>query len=318
MEARSTTPGGSPAPDASDAPDGLALILRSTRPQYIPTSVLPGVAGGMVALGSGEATWGLLPVAMLALFCVHAGTNVINDVEDADRGVDDVSKMDNSRVFTTGLMSIPDGRRLSAGFFAAAFALGTLIAIVQAEPWLFAIGIVGIVGGAGYSYGPRPLKYAGLGDIAIIFLMGPLLTQGAYTAVTGDAFHAPAFWIGLAPGLLIAAVLQANNLSDIRGDRAAGVRTLAVRLGFVTARALYFGSLLLAYSTVVAVVAGGLFEWPLLLVLLTLPIAAQRVQQALSVDAEGDERLLDLAPRTAQLHLLFNVLLIVGIILAEA
>ena len=318
MEARPRTPGSSPAADAPEAPGRLALIIRATRPQYIPTSLLPGVAGGMVALGSGEATWWLLAVAILALFCVHAGTDVINDVEDADRGVDDESKMDNSRVFTTGLMSIADGRRVSAGFFAAAFALGTLIAIVQAQPWLFAIGIAGIAGGAGYSFGPRPLKYAGLGDVAIVFLMGPLITQGAYTAVTGDAFHAPAFWLGLAPGLLIASVLQANNLSDIPGDRRAGVRTLAVRLGFGAARGLYFASLTLTYATVVALVAGGLFDWPLLLVLLTLPIAAQRVQQARTADAEGDERLFDLAPRTAQLHLLFNVLLIVGVILAES
>jgi len=272
----------------------------------------------MVALGSGEATWGLLAVAVLALFCVHAGVNVINDVEDADRGVDDASKMDNSRVFTTGLMSIRDGRRLAACFFGVAFVLGVLITIVQAEPWLFAIGIAGIVGGAGYSYGPRPLKYAGLGDIAIIFLMGPLLTQGAYTAVTGDAFHAPAFWLGFAPGLLIASVLQANNLSDIPGDRAAGVRTLAVRLGFGAARALFLGSLTLTYVAIVALVASGLFAWPLLLVLLTLPIALARVRQARAADAEGDGRLLDLTPRTAQLHLLFHVLLIVGVILAEA
>lgn len=292
------------------------MIVRSTRPAYIPTSLLPGVAGGMVALQSGEPTWWLLAAAILALFCVHAGTDVINDVEDADRGVDDETKMDNSRVFTTGLMSIPDGRRVAAGFFFTAFVVGTIIAIVQEQPWLFAIGVLGIAGGAGYSYGPSPLKYAGLGDVAIVFLMGPLITQGAYTAVTGDAFHAPAFWLGFAPGLLIASVLQANNLSDIPGDRAAGVRTLAVRLGFGAARSLYLGSLTLTYATVVALVATGLFDWPLLLALLTLPIAAQRVAQTRAAGAEGDERLVPLARQTAQLHLLFNVLLIVGVVLS--
>ncbi len=186
----------------------------------------------MVALGSGEATWWLLAVAILALFCVHAGTDVINDVEDADRGVDDESKMDNSRACSPRdrcrFPTAGDGQR---GFFAAAFALGTLIAIVQAQPWLFAIGIAGIAGGAGYLR-PRPLKYAGLGDVAIVFLMGPLITQPRlYRGDRRDAFHAPAFWLGLAPGLLIASVLQANNLSDIPGDRRAG-GTLAVRLGF--------------------------------------------------------------------------------------
>ncbi len=291
------------------------MIVQATRPLYLPTSLLPCAAGGMVALQSDEPTWWLLPAAILALLCVHAGTDVINDVEDADRGVDDETKMDNSRVFTTGLMTIPDGRRVAAGFFLTAFVLGTVIAIVQEQPWLFALGVLGIAGGAGYSYGPRPLKYAGLGDAAIVFLMGPLITQGAYTAVTGDAFHAPAFWLGFAPGLLIASVLQANNLSDIPGDRDAGVRTLAVRLGFGAARALYLGSLALTYATVIALVATDQFGWPLLLALLTLPIAAQRVAQTLAAGAEGDERLVPLAPQTAQLHLLFCVLLIVGVVL---
>lgn len=313
MGAGSTTPDATRAPDP---PSRLALSIRATRPNYIPTSLLPGVAGGLVALGAANADWWLLPVAILALFCVHAGTDVTNEVEDFARGVDDESKMDNSRVFTTGLMSIPDGRRLAVGYFVGAIALGTLIAVVQ-TPWVFVYGILGILGGWGYSAGPTPLKYRGLGDIVIVFLMGSLITQGAYTSVTGDPFHAPAFWLGFAPGFLIAAVLEANNLSDIPGDRAAGVRTMAVRLGFAPARSLYLASMALAYGALVAVWAAGLFSWPILLPLLTLPIAAQRVLQARSAEGEGDERLLSLAPLTAMLHLLFNALLVAGVVLAE-
>src|ERR1700753_3755727 len=78
-------------------------------------------------------------------------------------------------------------------------------------PALLVIGILGLLVGYGYSAGPWPLKYAGLGDVTIVPVMGPLITQGAYTAITGDGFAASAFWIGFAPGLLIAAVLAANN-----------------------------------------------------------------------------------------------------------
>lgn len=115
--------------------------------------------------------------------------------------------------------------------------------------------------------------------------------------MTGDAFHAPALRLGFVPGLLITSVLQANNLSDIPGDRRAGVRTLAVRLGFDSARALYIGSLTLTYATIVGLVVIDLFGWPLLLVALTLPIACRRVQQARAADAEGNARLVDLAPQ---------------------
>ena len=307
--------GSMPTTSAPPTPGRLALAVRATRPLYLPTSVVPAVAGCLVALGSDEARWWLAPVALLAVLLVHAGTDVINDVEDHARGVDTEEKMDNSRVFTTGLMSVSEGRRLGLGLFAAAAVLGVGICLVQG-PALLPIGIAGILGGWAYTAGPRPLKFLGLGEVAIVPLMGPLLTQGAYTAVTGDGFSAAAFWIGMAPGLLIASVLEANNLSDIDGDARAGVRTLAVRLGFRRARVLYLVALAGAYLTPVAVWAAGLFTWPVLLPLLTLPIAAARARQALAADAPGDERLVTLAPQGAQLHLLFCVLLAAGIALA--
>lgn len=298
------------------APSRAALIFRATRPQYIPTSLVPALAGALAAIGEAEAQWALLPIALLALLCVHAGTDVINDVEDAARGVDSAEKIDNSRVFNTGLMSIVEGRRLALAFFAAAFALGLVLVAIQG-PALLLIGILGILGGAGYSAGPRPLKFAGLGEASIVFLMGPLMTQGAYTAVTGDAFHPPAFWVGFAPGLLIAATVSGNNLSDIPGDRAAGVRTLAVRLGSDRARVLYLALLALTYATLLVVWLAGLFEWPVLLPLLTLPLATGRIEQVRRAREEGSEELATLPLRTAQLHLLFSVLLVAGVVLSR-
>jgi len=295
-------------------PGKLALAVRATRPLYLPTSVLPGIAGTMVALRADDVRWWLAPVAMLALLLVHAATDVTNEVEDFARGVDSEDKMDNSRVFTTGLMSIHEGRRIAAGGFALAFVLGVAICLIQG-PALLAIGVVGILGGFLYTGGPRPLKFLGLGDAAIVFLMGPLLTQGAYTAVTGDGFAAAAFWLGFAPGLLITSVLEANNLSDIETDAAAGVRTLAVRVGFRRARALFLLSLTLTYATPLVLWAAGLFGAWILLPLLTAPLALGRAAQARAATASGDEGLLTLAPGTAQLHQLFCLLLIAGVVL---
>ncbi|HSD79013.1 MAG TPA: 1,4-dihydroxy-2-naphthoate octaprenyltransferase, partial [Solirubrobacteraceae bacterium] len=283
-------------------PRPLALALRATRPLYLPTSVLPALAGALVAVGSDAADWWALPLVLLATLLVHAGVNATNDVEDWARGVDSPDKMDNSRVFSTGLMTVEAGRRLYAALFLAAFAIGLLLCALQTW-WLLAYGLAGILGGWLYTGGPRPYKYDGLGDPAIVWLMGPLLTQGAYTAVTGDAFHAPAFWVGLFPGLLITAVLQANNLSDIEGDRAAGVRTLAVRIGFARARVLFLATFAAAFLVLPVLVAAGLFSAWVLLPLLTLPLALPIGAAARAARASGDEVLVTLAPRTAQLHL---------------
>lgn len=294
-------------------PSRPALWIRATRPPYLPTSLVPALAGALVAIGH-DASWWLLPVALLALLLVHAATDVCNDVEDAARGVDAPEKLDNSRVFSTGALSLREGRRLYAALFAAAVAIGVALSVAQG-PALLAIGAVGVLGGWLYTGGPRPYKYVGLGDPAIVVLMGPLLTQGAYTAVTGDGFHAPAFWLGMAPGLLIATVLSGNNLADIDGDRAAGVRTIAVRLGFRRARVLYLTLLAAAFATPVALWAVGLFGAAIALPLVLAPVAVGRARQALVAVASHDAVLRTLAPRTAQLHLAFSLLLCVGVTL---
>jgi 1,4-dihydroxy-2-naphthoate octaprenyltransferase len=302
---------------ATPLPPRAVLYVRATRPRYLPTSVVPAAAGGLVAIGAGGAVWWLLPVALLALLLVHAGTDVVNDVEDFARGVDTEDKMDNSRVFTTGLLGVAEGRALAAACFAAAALLGVVIALVQG-PAVLAYGAVGALGGFLYTGGPWPYKHVGLGDPLIVLLMGPLMTQGAYTAVTGDGFHAPAFVLGFVPGLMIAAVLQGNNTSDIAEDAAAGVRTLAVRVGFARARRLYLASLTLSYACVVVLWATGLFGPAILLALLTAPLAARRAAQARAAARSGDPVLRTLAPLTAQLHLATCALLVLGVALDRA
>ncbi len=301
------------APQPADA-SRVALYIRATRPLYLPTSGIPALVGAMVAIGNDAADWWLAVVAVVAVLLVHCGVNVINDVEDFARGVDTVDKMDNSRVFTTGLLSVSEGRLVALGYFLAGTALG-LIAVAVHGPVLLLVGTAGVLGGWLYTGGPRPYKHLGLGDPAIILLMGPFITQGAYTAVTGEGFDAAAFFVGFCPGLLIAAVLQGNNFSDIVEDGRAGVRTLAVRMGFRPARILYLVSLAAAYAVLPLVWAFGLFGPWILLPLITVPLALPRVQQARAGTGPGDDALRTLAPQTAQLHLLTSLLLVGAVIL---
>ncbi len=304
-------------PSPVPRPGRLTLWVRATRPAALLTSVLPCLAGGLIAINSGRASWGLLGLALVAILFLHAGTNASNDVEDAARGVDGPDKLRNSRVFNTGLLTTQEGRRLYGACFIVAFLLGVVICVFQG-PALLVIGIIGILGGLLYTAGPWPYKYAGLGEPAIVLLMGPLITQGAYTAVTGDAFAAGAFWLGLGPGLLIAAVLSANNLEDIVDDGAAGLHTVAVRLGFDRAQRLYALTLLAVVPVQLALWLTGLFNAWILLPLLVVPMLIARGREVLGAGAPGDGALDELTGRTAQIHVLFCVLLCVAVGLARA
>jgi 1,4-dihydroxy-2-naphthoate octaprenyltransferase len=304
-------------PAAQPRPGRLGLYVRSTRPPALLSSLIPALAGALIAINSGRASWGLLPVALIAMLFLHAGTNSSNDVEDAARGVDGPDKLRNSGVFNTGLLSTGEGRRFYGACFAVAFLLGIVICLVQG-PALLVIGVTGILAGLLYTAGPWPYKYAGLGEPIIIVVMGPLITQGAYTAVTGDAFAASAFWLGLGPGLLIAAVLSANNLEDIEGDGAAGLHTVAVRLGFHRSQRLYALTLFAVLPAQIALWLSGLFNAWILLPLVLLPLLWTRAREALGAAAPGDRVLDELTARTGQVHVLFSSLLCLAIVLARA
>ena len=299
---------------ATAEPMRPGLMVQAVRAWSLPTSVVPAAAGGLVAIDNGHASWWLLPIALFALLLLHAGVNVSNDVEDAARDADPPDKDRNSGLFNTGRLTITTGRRLYSGCFLAAVLLGFGICAVQG-PALLVIGWVGLFGGLLYTAGPLPYKYLGLGETMIVLLMGPLITLGTFTSVTGRTFAAAAFWVGLGPGLLIAGVLAANNLTDLIIDTTAGARTLAVRIGFEPARALYLGLLAATLLAQVALWASGLFGPWILLPLLATPALAGCARLALSARQAGDPALLPLTPSTGQAHLWFSLLLVAGVVL---
>lgn len=310
--------GGPTAPAPPRGRARVSLWYQSLRAPSLLTSVVPAAAGGLTAIGARYADWWLLAVALLALLCLHAGTNISNDVEDAARGVDPPDKVRrNSRVFNTGRLTITEGRWMYGTCFGAGLLLGVVIALVQG-PAILVIGTIGLLGGLLYTAGPLPYKYLGIGEAAIVLLMGPLMTQGAGTAVSGDPFSAQAFWVGAGPGLLISCVLASNNLDDIDGDREAGARTLAVRLGFARYRLVYVAAMLAVVPAQLALWASGLFDAWILLPLMVAPLLVARAREVLSLRRSDEPALATLTPRTGQLHLLFGVLLCVGVALAHA
>jgi 1,4-dihydroxy-2-naphthoate octaprenyltransferase len=280
--------------------------VRAARLPYISASLIPTALGLAVVIDRDDAVWWLAPLVLIAAGAVHIGTNVVNGVEDCVRGVDTVDMHGDARTFVDGELSVARGRWFYRALFAIAAVLGVLFAIVTG-PAILPIGILGIVVGWAYTAGPFPFKYHALGDLVIVFFMGPLMSQGAFTAMTGDLFDTDAFLAGFVPGLLIEAVLAANNLADLDEDRRAGVRTLATVTGAVTARRLYVASLASAYALLVVLVATGILGWPCLAVLATVPMAWQRVR--LASQGTGDA-LAPLAPLTALVHLVAGVLLV--------
>jgi 1,4-dihydroxy-2-naphthoate octaprenyltransferase len=133
--------------------------------------------------------------------------------------------------------------------FAVAATVGAALAFVV-DARLLALGAVAIVAAVTYTGGPRPYAAAGLGEVAVLAFFGFAATVGSayvqHERVPGVAWPA-----ALATGLPASAILLTNNLRDVDSDRAAGRRTLAVRVGRTRTRTLYTASVAGALAAVV-------------------------------------------------------------------
>ena len=121
-----------------------------------------------------------------------------------------------------------------------------------------------------------------------------------------------ALLLSLPVGLLVTAVLQANNIRDIGDDTEAGKRTLATYIGRRWANREYVALVFGAYIVLGLIALGGIVPAGILIVFLTLPRAIELVRIILRRD---EARALNTALRkTAGLHLQFG-LLIAGVLL---
>ena len=136
-----------------------------------------------------------------------------------------------------GLATPAEGQAGGAAAFAVAAVAGLALA-ASTSWWLLAVGVGSIAAAWGYTGGPRPYGYPGLGEVFVFVFFGLVATVGT-TYVSGRADHRLSVVIGCAAGFVACALLVVNNLRDIPTDTAAGKRTLAVRLGDRRTRWLY-------------------------------------------------------------------------------
>ncbi|MBI3746475.1 MAG: LLM class flavin-dependent oxidoreductase [Chloroflexi bacterium] len=292
----------------------LGATWEILRPFAYTASVIPVAAGGALAAVDGR--FALLPflAALAGGVLLHSGTNIVNEIYDVRQGIDTIVSPRASHAIVKGRMS-ERGAFLFAGLaFVLAIAIGVYL-IALRGPAIIALGLLGLVGGYGYTAPPLQYKYRALGVPLVFVLMGPLMVVGSYFAVTG-LWSVVALILSVPVGLLVAAILHGNEWRDISEDTRAGIVTLSSRLGREWAHYSYVALVLGAYITLGLAVAFALLPPATLVAILSLPFLAQVVRSA-ELGATGQARaiaMIDL--QTARLHLAFGGLLVAGILLS--
>ncbi len=227
--------------------------VAGARPRTLPAAVVPVALGAACAVGEG-ATWWRVVLAAIVSLALQVGVNYANDYSDGVRGTDDV-RVGPVRLVASGLKPAAAVKRAALGSFAVAAVAGLILA-TQTSWWLVVVGLAAILAAWGYTGGPRPYGYLGLGEVFVFVFFGLVATAGT-TFVLTDRIPGPAWLAGCLAGCLACALLVINNLRDIPTDTVAGKRTLAVRLGDRRTRWFYVVLLKLAAVLVIALAISG-------------------------------------------------------------
>lgn len=291
---------------AASLPRGIGAWLSAARPATLPASLVPVLVGGAVAARGGSFHLARFTATLAAALLIQIGTNFANDYSDFLRGADNADRLGPVRLAASGVVAPHVVLRAAILVFAAAAAIGVYLVIVAGWP-ILVIGVASIVAGAAYTGGRFAFGYVGLGDLVCFVFFGVIAVNGAYLVQSGGLAIA-AFMASVPVGCLVTAILVVNNVRDIGTDRAAGKRTLAVRIGRRATRWEFAALVSVAYLWLPLLVVSGAARWWLFwLPLATIPLALSVINL---VASRAGGRSLNVALKaTGRLHLYFGVLL---------
>lgn len=205
-------------------------VASGARPKTLAAGIVPVWVGGVLAWKlSGDFDLWLWICTLLGALSIQIATNFFNDAVDGKKGADGERRTGPRRLTGTGEASFEQVMTFGTVFLLGAIFFGFFLWIARGWPML-AIGLPSLFLAYGYTGGPFPLAYRGMGEIFVILFFGFVAVMGTVFVQTGE-WRPEAALLGAQIGLLSAVLISVNNFRDREEDAKVGKYTLAVKLG---------------------------------------------------------------------------------------
>ncbi|RBP44509.1 1,4-dihydroxy-2-naphthoate prenyltransferase [Roseimicrobium gellanilyticum] len=294
-------------------PSKITPWILAARPKTLGAAIAPVLVGSALGakLGGEFCVW-LMLATLGSCICLQIATNLFNDAVDGMKGSDTKERLGPTRITASGMMAPRTVLLVAAGVLVVATLLAVPLIIYRGWP-IIAIGIPSLWFCYGYTGGPLPLAYRGLGELFVVLFFGLVAVTGSAYVQSGQ-WHVEALVAGLQVGMLSTVLIAINNFRDVDEDTKTGKRTLAVRFGKKFARweivALITGVLLVGMLWLFAIWPGGM-RYPHAC---ALPVLCIFLMQAIRKDikAEPSEALNRTLAKAGALLVLFSILFSIG------
>jgi 1,4-dihydroxy-2-naphthoate octaprenyltransferase len=252
-----------------DRLDFVSKWLIATRSVVLIMTFLSSAIGGLLAYKMGKFQFLPWLLCALGLVLAHATNNLLNDLIDHLQGVD----RDNYFRVQYGPQPLENGLMSFKTHFLYIFFTGLVAFIigVYLVYLRFPIALYLFLAGSFFLlFYTFPLKYIGMGELAVLIVWGPLMVGGSYYISSGE-WSWKVVVASLPYALGVTSVLLGKHIDKYEFDKARGIRTLPVILGERNARILTIIVMLSQYLLVLYLVAVRFFSPILLLVFLVFP-----------------------------------------------
>ncbi|RSK28282.1 1,4-dihydroxy-2-naphthoate polyprenyltransferase [Bacillus sp. HMF5848] len=284
-----------------------------TRPHTLTAAFIPVSIGAALAMQVTTIDVVLFLAMLLASILIQAATNMFNEYFDYKRGLDNEDSIGIGGAIVREGVKPNTVLRLAFALFAVAILIGVYICF-NSSWWLALIGTVCMAAGYFYTGGPVPIAYTPFGEVVAGFFMGVLIVlisffiQTGYIALDGVLLSIPI-------SILVGAILLANNIRDLDGDKENGRKTLAILLGRQNAIKLLACMFVVSYVWVFALILfNNATPW-LLLALLSIPKAISATKGFI-----GKTLPIQMMPAmkaTAQTNTIFGLLVVIGLFVSN-
>ncbi|OSX53751.1 1,4-dihydroxy-2-naphthoate polyprenyltransferase [Anoxybacillus ayderensis] len=282
---------------------------RLLRPHTLTAAFVPVSIGTVLAVDEAPIHFPLFFAMLVASLFIQAATNMFNEYYDYKRGLDTPESVGIGGAIVRDGISPKTVLLLAWSFFAVAMLLGIYIC-VNSSWWLAVIGTICMAAGYFYTGGPIPIAYTPFGELAAGFFMGLTIILISFFIQTGTMTTTPVL-VSVPISILVGAILLANNIRDLDGDKKSGRKTLAILLGRKRAIWLLGGMFVTSFLWIVLLVFTKTISPWTLLVLFSVPKAWKATKGFI-----GKTKPIDMMPAmkaTAQTNTQFGFLLVVGL-----